>query len=530
MNRTGLNLRTKILFGIGILVAGYVASVAVVFVTGAGQERALAAVGQVSVPVSLKCQSALFQFEASTKAFTDAVMTGEQDTLKEAVSRNAGTIRMVDEISRLAVVAGMPSAELSTLHAKLADLDAPRDAVFKGLTTSDPDSRVQAQKKAESLTTETDRLRQLLTQLSAVAATQLDTRFAATTGEIRQQRHANLLFAVVVIVLGCGTLIIIQRSVVRPVSRVTASLGRTSHSVEAAAGTVGEASHRLANGTSEQAASLEETSATLEEISSGTKRNADHSHLAKQKGSGARVAADRGAIDIATMRTAMNDIKAASDSIAEIVKTIDEIAFQTNILALNATVEAARAAEAGAGFAVVAEEVRSLPQRSAQAAHETAALIENSIEKSNRGVDVSTKVASNLEEIGSRIREADTLIAEIATDSAEQSSGVSEVNIALVKLNELTQSSAAGAQEGAASSEEMTAQAGTLWAAVGELQALIGGAEAACTLPARLPPPGERHGKAIAQPDRMPSPKTNDRNREFADFAAGSPRSALPRH
>jgi methyl-accepting chemotaxis protein len=527
MNWKTFNLRTKLLLGIGILVAGYVASVAVGFFSGAVQERALTAVGQVSVPVSLKCQSVLFEFEASTKAFTDATMTGEQDLLKDATARNAKAVQILDEIGHLATAAGLTTSELSALRTQLAGLDAARAETFKGMTTSDQPTREAAQKKAGALTASTDQLRQQLTHLSAAAATQLDARLAESTGQIRRQRYANLAIAALVIALGGVTLIlIIQRSVMRPISQVAASLGESSERVEAAAGTVRESGQHLADGASQQAASLEETSATLEEISSGAKRNADHSLLAKEKASQACAAADRGTADIGTMRTAMHEIKTASDSIAKIVKTIDEIAFQTNILALNAAVEAARAGEAGLGFAVVADEVRALAQRSAQASRETATLIENSIEKSNRGVEISAKVATNLEEIGVKIREADTLIGEIATASTEQSTGVSQVNVAVVKLNELTQSNAAVAEESAAAAEEMTSQAAVLRGAVTDLQGLVGGSAAAQGRAAAIAPwpattqrrtalsstEGSRGRRLTSSPTRTASPAAPSSN------------------
>jgi methyl-accepting chemotaxis protein len=181
------------------------------------------------------------------------------------------------------------------------------------------------------------------------------------------------------------------------------------------------------------------------------------------------------------MAEAMDAIKASSDDIAKIIKTIDEIAFQTNILALNAAVEAARAGEAGAGFAVVADEVRNLAQRCAQAAKETAAKIEDSVQKSSNGVEISSKVAKSLEDIVGKARQVDELAGEVASASAEQSQGIEQVNTAVSQMDKVTQSNAANAEESASAAEELNAQAESLKEAVNNLLTMVDGDKAGHT-------------------------------------------------
>jgi methyl-accepting chemotaxis protein len=252
------------------------------------------------------------------------------------------------------------------------------------------------------------------------------------------------------------------------------ALNASTGIVQENAATVASSSQTLADGSSSQAASLEETSASLEELSSMTKRNAESAEQAKQAATQARTSADTGVEHMTAMAAAMSTIKASSDDIAKIIKTIDEIAFQTNILALNAAIEAARAGEAGLGFAVVAEEVRALAQRSATAAKETAAKIEDSVAKSQQGAQISSEVANSFETIQQQIRHLDALVGEIATASREQTQGIAQVTTAVSQMDQITQSNAATAEETAAASQELNTQATALSEAVASLRSVIG--------------------------------------------------------
>ena len=297
-----------------------------------------------------------------------------------------------------------------------------------------------------------------------------DTDSAVATGKL-----VMLAGVAASVALGAIVAFVLIRGITRVLRTVSNQLSDSSAQVAAASGQVSSASQTLAEGASEQAASLEETSASLEEISSMTKRNAESARQANGLANQTRTAAETGATDVTAMNEAMTAIKVSSDNIAKIIKTIDEIAFQTNILALNAAVEAARAGEAGAGFAVVAEEVRALAQRSAQAARETAEKIEDAIQKSQHGVEISGKVATSLQEIVAKARQVDSLVAEISQASQEQSQGIGQVLGAVTQMDKVTQSNAAMAEESASASEELTSQARSLDDSVAELQQLIGG-------------------------------------------------------
>jgi methyl-accepting chemotaxis protein len=342
----------------------------------------------------------------------------------------------------------------------------------------------------------------------------------------------GLLSVLVGVVIG----VLSTRGISGTLRQATDKLAAGAEQTAAASGQVSAASQTLAEGASEQAASLEETSASLEEISSMTKRNAENAQTTKGLADAARIAADSGASDMQKMSLAMHDIKSSSDDISKIIKTIDEIAFQTNILALNAAVEAARAGEAGMGFAVVAEEVRNLAQRSAQAAKETADKIQTAIAKTAQGVQMSEKVALGLTEIVSNVRKVDELVKEIATASKEQSDGIAQVNTAVTQMDKVTQSNAASAEESASAAQELNAQTRVLRDVVAELLKLVGGGgepakqngEAGASKPAAAV---AREKAAMAQGDRV---SRNGHGRkasaEVASLAAagGRGKSELP--
>ncbi len=295
------------------------------------------------------------------------------------------------------------------------------------------------------------------------------------------KKATAVLTSVEWVLLAAGVLIstvlgvVNSRSITRPINRIIAGLTEGSSMVASAATQVSSSSQSLAEGASEQAAAIEEVTSSIEEMASMTKQNAGNANEAKGLADTATAAADKGSQAMVRMSSAIDDIKKSSDETAKIIKTIDEIAFQTNLLALNAAVEAARAGEAGKGFAVVAEEVRKLAQRSAEAARNTADMIEGSVKNAENGVSISQEVGETLEEIATGNRKTNELVSEIAAASNEQSQGIEQINTAVTQMDSTTQSNAANAEESASASEEMSAQAEELNNIVGELQALVGG-------------------------------------------------------
>jgi methyl-accepting chemotaxis protein len=302
---------------------------------------------------------------------------------------------------------------------------------------------------------------------------------ASSASGLKTASTATVLGVSAAVVIGLVIAFLIVRSIGKVLREISETLAAGADQTASAAAQISSSSQSLAEGASEQAASLEETSASLEEITSMVKRNAEAAAKAKDLAGQTRTAADTGTNDMVEMESAMNDIRTSSAEVAKIVKDIDEIAFQTNILALNAAVEAARAGEAGMGFAVVADEVRNLAQRSARSAKETALKIEDAISKSERGVQISGRVAASFTQIAGKTREVDQFVAEIALASNEQAQGIQQVSVAVSQMDKVTQSNAATAEEAASASEELNSQAVSVSQTVAELERLVGGAKGA---------------------------------------------------
>ncbi|MGD9604311.1 MAG: methyl-accepting chemotaxis protein [Gammaproteobacteria bacterium] len=233
-------------------------------------------------------------------------------------------------------------------------------------------------------------------------------------------------------------------------------------SINTAAGEVSKGNTDLSSRTESQAASLEETAASMEEMTSSVQQNADNSRRANQLAASARDQAKEGGQVVSRAVEAMSAINDSSRRISDIIGVIDEIAFQTNLLALNAAVEAARAGEQGRGFAVVASEVRNLAQRSASAAKEIKALINDSVHKVSEGTRLVDESGQTLGEIVTAVAKVSDIVSEIALASEEQASGIAQVNTAVTQMDQMTQQNAALVEEAAAASESMDQESRSL--------------------------------------------------------------------
>jgi methyl-accepting chemotaxis protein len=328
--------------------------------------------------------------------------------------------------------------------------------VIGAVTAGNLDNRISLEGKRDFFLTLSRGINDLVDTIATVSVEVRNLVAAANTGDltkrIETEGKAGLL-----VQIGSGI-----NDLTDNMSNLVSQVKSAAAEVSRGADEISHGNANLSQRTEQQASSLEETASSMEEMTSTVKQNADNAHQANQLAVAARDHAEKGGAVVSRAITAMGEINGASKKIADIISVIDGIAFQTNLLALNAAVEAARAGEQGRGFAVVATEVRNLAGRSATAAKEIKALIQDSVEKVQEGSNLVTQSGATLEQIVSAVKKVTDIVAEIAAASNEQSAGIEQVNKAVMNLDQLTQQDAALVEETSAASEAMAEQAHAL--------------------------------------------------------------------
>jgi methyl-accepting chemotaxis protein len=505
MARFNLTWRIALVAGMA-LVTGGAASTFLVWQlssTSAVYDRML---GQAEVQHQDRARVLQVDFKKQVQEWKNLLLRGSKyedfKKYEDSFKKEEGAVRE-DAKTLLADVkdpeAGKMLQAFITAHEEMGTKYEAAIRAFEGTKGADPSAADAMVKGVDRIPT--DGIDALVVRLQAVVA---EAR-AAQSASVSWQITESVIGVTVAFLAISGAVFFIIRRTRGEMVALTTQLTQSAQGTASAAGQVSTAAQSLSQGATEQAASLEETSASMEEMASMTRQNAENSQSAatlmgevdaKVQGSNAA---------LGDMVASMASIQESSQQVAKIIKTIDEIAFQTNILALNAAVEAARAGEAGMGFAVVADEVRNLAQRSAQAARDTAALIEESIAKAQSGNTKVEQVATAIAGITESVTKVKGLVDEVSAASRQQSQGIDQVSQAIAQMEKVTQTTAATAEESAAASEELTAQAEGSMQAVGRLEVLVGTTTGASPAPA--PKAKTVAGRVLRMPSGMTTVK-----------------------
>ena len=384
---------------------------------------------------------------------------------------DAGTLqKALDELTQLAE-GGEADSTVKALNQQATLVLQGHEELSRAVATDKMDAALEAfnQKVQPRL----EEMSKAATSLVEQENRELASASEASASEATRSMAATVAVMLLALGVGIGVLMIVRQAN-SSLKVLSARIADSASHVASAAKQVSAASQSLAQGASEQAASLEETSASTEEIVSITRKNADHA--SEVAGLMQKTEEDSGESNrtLDRMVEQMKEIDGSSHKIARIIKVIDEIAFQTNILALNAAVEAARAGEAGLGFAVVADEVRNLAQRCAQAARDTAALIEESIATAGDGNARLDQMAGAVRSMTQSAIRVKSLVDEVNLGSQEQTRGMEQISRAILQMEQVTQRTAAGAEQGASAGAELDGHASTLRDLVHEMHQMVG--------------------------------------------------------
>jgi methyl-accepting chemotaxis protein len=348
------------------------------------------------------------------------------------------------------------STGMNELVENVAGVVGEVQALVSAVNAGDLDKRIQTEGKSGLTSRIGSGINELTANIETVVEQVQELVAAANSGDLAKRIQTEGKSGLLVKV-GSGI-----NQLTDNMAGIVSQVKSAAEEVSKGADEISQGNANLSQRTEEQASSLEETASSMEEMTSTVKQNADNAGQANQLAVAARDQAEKGGAVVSKAVKAMTEINDSSRKIADIIGVIDEIAFQTNLLALNAAVEAARAGEQGRGFAVVATEVRNLAGRSATAAKEIKALIQDSVQKVQDGSNLVTQSGATLEQIVAAVKKVTDIVAEIAAASHEQSSGIEQVNKAVMQLDELTQQNAALVEEASASSQSMAEQARTL--------------------------------------------------------------------
>jgi methyl-accepting chemotaxis protein len=470
-----MNITAKIWLSVGVFALGFVLSISLGQLQGLLTERELGVTASALFPAAQKSQDAQASFERMLKGFGDAVITQDAAGLDHAAEDGGQAVEQLKAVAAIPGLSPQREDEAARLANNVQQLLTDARSTYGAVLANPQNMPADAPAKIRGIAGRNNQIKTALAKSKTEFSEDLDRKLNALERRSVQQRWlAMIVFGITIVVAAVIVHVTIKRSITGPVLRVIQGVQQAADGAAEASDQMSESGGVVARDAQEQAACIQETSAALAQMSSTTHENATRAGQADRLMQEASKTVQQAAQAMEGLTNSMNLISKSSSQVAAVLKSIDEIAFHTNILALNAAVEAARAGEAGAGFSVVADEVRSLAHRAAEAARSSGDIIERTIADVNKGVELATVAHGAFSLVTTKIAGGSQVMSQIAQSSDEQARGITNIGQAISRIELLTQNNAANAHKTAEAASAMSSQVAATRKHIDELVAVVG--------------------------------------------------------
>ena len=470
-----MNITAKIWLSVGVFALGFVLSTTLGQIQGLLTERELGTTSSALFPAAQQSQAAQAAFERMLKGFGDAVITQDPAALGKAADDGGQAVQDLKAVGAIQGLAPERTAAAQRLTGSVQQLLNDASSTYGAVLANPQNMSSDIQEKIRGIARRNEEIKAELAKMKAEFSTDLDQKLNSLQRRSVQQRWlAMIVFGITMLVAAVIVHVTIRRSITGPVQRVIQGVQQAADGAAAASDQMSESGGIVARDAQEQAACVEETSVSLTQMSATTRENATRAGEADRLMQEASKTVHEAAQAMEGLTKSMNLISKSSSQVAAVLKSIDEIAFHTNILALNAAVEAARAGEAGAGFSVVADEVRSLAHRAADAARNSGDIIERTIADVNKGVELATVAHGAFTQVTTKIAGGSQVMSQIAASSDEQARGINNIGQAINRIELLTQNNAANAHKTAEAASAMGVQVAATRKHIDELVWVVG--------------------------------------------------------
>lgn len=457
-----LNITQKIWLSIGVFIAGFVGLGSFVEIEDLRAERGLRRTSEALFPAAQSAQRAASAFQRVNKGLNDAVLVQDPAALARPGEDGKQVVEILGSIASIPDLPASRARQAQTLAGSIRALVDEARTVYAIALADSNNMTPELQARLGNLNSRIEATHRALDSQGRQLSEDLRDQLRELQISSARQRWITLLVSIVILVVaGCIVNLTIRRSITAPILKAVTGLRNVTTASGQASTRMAQSGQSVARDAQEQAACIEETSASLKQIAATTEENASRAKNADQFMKRVKATAEAAAKGMEALTTSMAAISDSSRQVSDVLKSINEIAFHTNILALNAAVEAARAGQAGAGFSVVADQVRSLARRASEAASQSDIIVQQTIADVRAGVELVSVAHHSFQEVSSYITSGTDVVAQIALSTGEQAYGLSQMDKAIIRIETVTQKNAANSRKSAEAAAAVDAQVQT---------------------------------------------------------------------